>query len=56
MKPNGSIIKPYSRSKIELPKATWKVSSRMNDGWQLRVYDGGKVYVADLAGSAEIGR
>ena len=21
----------------------------MNDGWQLRVYDGGNVYVADLA-------
>jgi adenylate cyclase len=28
----------------------------MNDGWQLRVYDGDKVYVADLAGPAEIGR
>lgn len=28
----------------------------MNDGWQLRVYDAGNVYVADLAGAADIGR
>jgi adenylate cyclase len=28
----------------------------MSDGWQLRVYDGGNVYVADLAGAADIGR
>lgn len=28
----------------------------MNNRWQLRVYDSGHLYVADLAGSAEIGR
>lgn len=28
----------------------------MNDQWQLRVYDSGRLYVADLTGSAEIGR
>ena len=28
----------------------------MNDRWQLRVYDSGHLYVADIIGSAEIGR
>ncbi len=28
----------------------------MNDRWQLRVYDSGHLYVADLSGSAEVGR
>lgn len=30
--------------------------SNMNDRWQLRVYDSGHLYVADLTGCAEIGR
>src|SRR5437867_4306362 len=28
----------------------------MNDRWQLRVYDNERVYIAELSGSAEIGR
>ncbi|MSQ94297.1 MAG: adenylate/guanylate cyclase domain-containing protein [Gemmataceae bacterium] len=32
------------------------MNAMTNDRWQLRVYDSGHLYVADLTGSAEIGR